>query len=566
MQNPPLLTFGLAAATVGVLGSIGLSAFLSVVHANLFPQGSTVFMAAQLFTLLTVAWLITRLIYELTVASSTTAKWIVLVLLTTVVGCAAYMASGVFSWHDELYSWNLWAIQHFQGLPYDQHYTQAAYPQAYAYWLASIYGAQGQFLSQWGTRLASSIPILLLLGCAVALWQPSVTARVVAAQTGITALAFLSMYKNLLTGYADPLMSAALAVSLLALLCYSVNVQRLGWLLASVGAAVLAAYTKQPAVLWACGSLPLIALAGKLWWGWPWRAVAIAVTGALLAAFGTFVVTSNISDNEGVISRALGDQSVVQTLLTSVYRYLIKRPLILLLLAGSWWAVRRDRFLHLIWWAALPPMIGLWFTLGSYESRHGIHCVWWAALLWLAALKRGASPTVPGPPAQAIMPGQRRMRWLAAVGGTVVTLAGVGVVTKLLADHRGTDLHDGQKTAFAEQMGTQNAGAFFAQRVAKQSHVFTTSNYSWGLFYGRLPVSRAAIHHDISTDIVGRLLQKNRADYAIASGQYAFGRHSELLLALAAQCPSALQPTMRSSDGIFTVFAVALPELSACID
>ena len=180
MQNPPLLTFGLAAATVGVLGSIGLSAFLSVVHANLFPQGRTVFMAAQLFTLLTVAWLITRLIYELTVASSTTAKWIVLVLLTTVVGCAAYMASGVFSWHDELYSWNLWAIQHFQGLPYDQHYTQAAYPQAYAYWLASIYGAQGQFLSQWGTRLASSIPILLLLGCAVALWQPSVTARVVA--------------------------------------------------------------------------------------------------------------------------------------------------------------------------------------------------------------------------------------------------------------------------------------------------------------------------------------------------------------------------------------------------
>ena len=88
MQNPPLLTFGLAAATVGVLGSIGLSAFLSVVHANLFPQGRTVFMAAQLFTLLTVAWLITRLIYELTVASSTTAKWIVLVLLTTVVGCA----------------------------------------------------------------------------------------------------------------------------------------------------------------------------------------------------------------------------------------------------------------------------------------------------------------------------------------------------------------------------------------------------------------------------------------------------------------------------------------------
>ena len=49
-------------------------------------------MAAQLFTLLTVAWLITRLIYELTVASSTTAKWIVLVLLTTVVSLPLVVA------------------------------------------------------------------------------------------------------------------------------------------------------------------------------------------------------------------------------------------------------------------------------------------------------------------------------------------------------------------------------------------------------------------------------------------------------------------------------------------
>ena len=547
-----------------LIASIALSTFAAVVHGNVVPLPSLLFQLLQFITLVTALvllgqWL--RALRAMTHGIWRLAAWL---LMMAFASCAAYMASGAFSKHDEIYSWNLWAIEHFQRQPYDMEYTQAVYPQAFAYWIASIYAAQGQFVVQWVARLAASLPVLLLLTVASGAWRPDVSKRATILGLGITVAALLATYRDLLMGYADPLRSAALVASVAALLRYAQDTRRIAWLYASVGAAVFASYTKQPAVLWVGASLPMIALAGVIWWGWPWRAFAIVVVGAALAGFGAFVVSAGMTDNQGVISRALGEGGVWQALASSVNSYLIKRPLNLVLLLGSWWAVRRIPWLHMVWWLAMLPMMGLWFTLGSYESRHGIHCIWLAAVLWLTALYRvpkGATeddteaPFVAAKPSHAVLP---------EALGVVMVLLVIGVVTSLGARHKGTDMRDGQKSAFARQMGNLEAHDLFERLVGERAHVFVTSNYSWGLFYGRLPLYRATDHDDHATDSLARMLVRVRADYAISAGSYAYGPHSERLLKLVALCPEGLSEMMASVDEHFRVFAVHQEALNAC--
>lgn len=549
---------------VWLLASIALSTLVAVVHGNVVALPSLLFQALQMITLVAALVLLAQWLHALRATARGGWRLAAGLLVVAFVLCAASMASSAFSKHDEIYSWNLWAMEHFQRKPYDMGYTQAVYPQAFAYWIASIYAAQGQFVVQWVARLALSLPVLLLLAVACGAWRPDSGNRAMVLSFTVTAAALLATYRDLLMGYADPLMSAALVVSLAALVRYARDTRRMAWLCVSVGAAVFASYTKQPAVLWVGGSLPLIVLAGVCWWGWPWRAFAVAVAGAALAGFGAFVVSAGMTDNQGVISRALGDGGVWHAVASSVRRYLIARPVNLVLLLGSWLAVRRTPWLHMVWWLAVLPMMGLWFTLGSYESRHGIHCIWFAAILWLAtqpqvpegAVADGASASiVNAKPSRAAVP--------EAVGVVLVLLL-IGVMTVLGARHRGTDMFDGQKTAFARQMGVPDAGELFERLVREGSHVFVTSNYSWGLFYGRLPLYRTTDHDDRATDSLARMLIRDRIDYAISAGSYAYGPHSERLLKLVDVCPAGFSEAMISADERFRVFAVQQEALNAC--
>ena len=566
MRYLPVVRCDPLTGVVFLLACVGMSAALAVMHANFIPLWRQVFLLTQALTFVAAMVLVVQWLYSgVATVRGRQRVWAMVFLLVCVLAFGS-MASSAFAKHDEIYSWNLWAIEHFQRKPYDLHYTQAVYPQGYSYWLASIYLAQGQFVSQWGVRLAAGLPVLLLLGTACAAWQTPADKRALAMQVGITGCALLSAGKNLLMGYADPLMSAALVVSMAALVRYAKDPVCLGWLWASVGAAVLAAYIKQPAVLWVGGGLPLIALAGMLKWGWPRRALVLVLVGAALVGYGTFVVSAGITDNQGVISRAIGGQSLWQVFAGSSYRYLIKRPDVLLIMLGSWLAVRRIPFLHLAWWLGITPMLLLWFTLGSYESRHGTHVIWLAALLWLAALSWAKGPCTSHRAVQsALASSEVRQLWISVIGAALFVLS-IPVATVAGAQIRGTDLQDGQKTAFIRQMGARDAGAFFSQLVREQSHVFVTSNYSWGLFYGRLPVMRAEDHADQGVSSLARLLAESQANYAISSGYYAYGSHSQRLLGLHERCPGALTEVMVSSDGEFKIFAIQENTLRSCLE
>lgn len=161
---------GLLAAAAGITLSIGLAAGLAALHAHVVSLPRGVFLLAQVLTALLIVVLIALWVQRKLVGQRPGAAVMGALPMLAFAWIAVGMMLSGFARHDEIYSWNLWAIQHFLREPYDRTYTQAAYPQLYAYWLASIYAAQAGFESQLLTRFASAVPALVLLGVAGAFW------------------------------------------------------------------------------------------------------------------------------------------------------------------------------------------------------------------------------------------------------------------------------------------------------------------------------------------------------------------------------------------------------------
>ena len=380
----------------------------------------------------------------------------------------------------------------------------------------------------------------------------------------ITLLALLSTAKILHLSYADPLMTAALVSSAALLIAYAAAPNRQYWLIASAACATVAAFTKQPAVLWTCAVLPTAVAIGAYRGYWPWHRLAASLVGAAVVGVWLLLHFTDITRNQGVLEAALGDRSVWATVWNSALRYFFRKPHLLILLVAAWHFSRRDERLHGLWWLGALPLTALWFTLGSYELRHGVHVLWFSVLILLAALLLRPDPIASSQSSQSAQV-KTRTRHFSYIGAIVVFALPFGL-SFTQADYKGTDLNDGQKMAFMRQMGS-TAGSFFDDRVDAQSRIWTTSNYSYGLFYGRLPVGRPRDHGSPSTaQTVMAELQNFRADFAVSSGFYAYGQQSKNLAQLAEYCPNGLRPELVSDDGEFVFFSVHQAPLNDCMD
>lgn len=483
-------------------------------------------------------------------------------------------ASG-FSIDDEIYSWNYWAVQHFQGEIADFRFTFSPYPQLFSYWIAALYKALGTTSIHSLPRFFLSIPTLLLgttlLGIArVKTW------RMAGSVSLVLLLVFGAISAPLARGLADPLMSAALVLSVMLLIAYAREPQEICTLWMAASSALIASLTKQPGLIWVCFSLPAVVAVGWLRFKWPLKALTPAITAALLALIWPMWIAPTFVDNPGVIYASMEGRSLLDQFELAVQRYLIGRPEIFLLLIVCLLCTWRIVLLRLLVLLALLPMFLAWFVFGAYDIRLGIHVLALSGLLTICAITQQTKNCTSG---QNVLKPSRvecqRRPILLAISFTIAAFSAILFGVLMLATENMIDLKDGAKTTLGIQYG-QNSRPIIDQILSQKARVWTTSNYSFGPFYGRLPVgfpsyfkkpyTIASIEEQsrvYTTASVKAELLAFDADYAVQSGQVAFGPASELLRSLAQQCPKSLIPTLQPPNQYgFILYSVDLEQLA----
>lgn len=572
----------------GLLTSIAFAAWLGACQ-SVWGWGPQWLLGVSVFITAVMLWLVVALACDwhfFTLGVRRAHRLLFLILLGMVLTVFIIHGTTPFSRHDEIYSWNLWAIQHWQRVPHDLSYTQAPYPQLFSYWLSSFYGAQNNAVNQWLPRLASAVPSLVLASTFFAVWRDTRPAWRGWAGALLVLYLLVETWPTLRLGYADPLMAAALAVSFLYLLRYDAVPAQMGWLWASVAAACMAAMTKQPGTLW-LGCL----LVSGVWQAskrrWPWRAVWPPGLGGAFVVGWLWLSMPDIANNHGVVAAAFGERSVLATLWQSVQRYFLQNPVFLLLCILGACFFRRSPVLPILALTGFLPMTLLWFTLGSYEHRHGMHILWLMGLalcsVWSFRARGRTSAQIPAQmsesmsvsiPANAQVKLEQAHAWPQARPmqptrvASAMALACFGVVAAViffLSYVKGKSLADGQQRAFTLQMAQSGGSDFYSAAIKNQSRVWVSSNYSYGLFYGRLPLGRPQLGSTPNTpEGVKNSLLNFEADYAISSGRYAFGDWSRILDLLVQHCPNAFSHEISSHDGIFNVYRVQVAQLRTC--
>jgi len=252
-----------------VLLTIGIAAGVGAIHTNVVPVPQYLFVATLILTFATLAALLFSLVY---VPLRNRASYLLLPYAVAVglfVIAAVRLASTSFAHGDEIYSWNMWAVQHYLRQAADYWYTLAAYPQLLPYWIASIYGALGTDVIHAVPRFFAAIPTLVfflaILGSGeIRSWRMAALASFIA----ICVWGPLLMRDQLPTALADPLMTAFFLASVALLIAYERQPRSLLPLGLAAACAVMACFTKQPALLWGCLALPLVVAVGCFFRGW----------------------------------------------------------------------------------------------------------------------------------------------------------------------------------------------------------------------------------------------------------------------------------------------------------
>lgn len=563
--------------------SIWAAASLTAFHALVKPVGPWLFGATVVASATLLFYTLFLVCRSFLMARDISLARRLLGVLMVVLAMTAFVIQGTTASarHDEIYSWNLWAIQHWQGVPYDLSYTRAPYPQLFSYWQASFYGAQNGIESQLLPRLATAVPTWILVAC---FFIVSAGRRPLWKDLLIGALwifLLIDTWHTLRMGYADPLAIAALSVSLLCVLRYDQTPSNLPWLVAAALLGAMAAAIKQPGVIWACFCLPCLTLWKVLERQWPKTSVIVVLLAAAGVAGWLLLSMPDVADNDAVMLAAFRDRTVLDTVLLSIDRYLLQKPEVLLVLGATVVLSMKNP----VWWRivlfGLLPFIGIWFTLGSYEYRHGVHVMWLSGILIATALitPKATQQTAPietslqgsvqgsVSPASAPPSGPRVGSASAAIPAWLMAGAIVIATTGALhwtARQENRDISDGQRTGFSVQMEHPQAARFHQHVVDNQLPVWVTTQYTWGFFYGRVPIGRPTVESTPTQQWVRDALLSLKAAYAISSGDYSWAEYSQLLVGLTQTCPDAFFAEFTSRDKRYTVYRVDLPRLEAC--
>ena len=428
-----------------------------------------------------------------------------------------------FAVDDEVYSWNMWAVQHARGEDHDLSYTVFPYPQTFSYLIA------------WCYRLLGSIDLQLPVRAGLGILAASLLAAVGTAsrrQDSGSLLWFmgLAIFTLLLAGLhthglsrglAEVLMIPALAVSVALYLRYARlrdagTPEAAAYLWLACAAALLAGISKQQALIWLMITFPILITAETVR-----RRRALTALIPVAAVWGgglLWLVTegSGSLGNTMVIEASQRGRTWLEQLLYVSNRHLADRPAVPVLLIWCAWAVLRGRRGRGVFLGLVVPSLLLWLLFGAYNLRLGLHAAAVAALL-IAANSfwpgKGSGSAGSG----AVLPSRIRH----AVYGLAAAVAVLsGVAAWRIFEDRGPDfsLYDGGKSTIYKHFGDD--AEFVYRSIYRGPYtLWIPSNYVYGIFYGHNPILRPfPVYAPVTAEQLEADIVRDRPDYLFDAG------------------------------------------------
>jgi hypothetical protein len=313
------------------------------------------------------------------------------------------------------------------------------------------------------------------------------------------------------------------------------------WLAVCCG--IVAAYAKQPALIWTVAALPVIVTVRVIRHMLPKVALVPSFCAFIASLLWIFGPGDGFQRNRGVIAASQQGRDLAQQLAYAANEYLLGSPYFLFLLSCSLLAtIVYRKYLDLLVLLVLPSLLA-WFLFGAYGTRLGIHVIALCALL-LAATNYQLPIPVGG------------VFWRVSgefVKGNRTAILGalfvVSVASSAMAAYREIgdidnteDLYVGGKITIAKYFGRD--ASFVYEDIYNNPNLvlWIPSNYIYGIFYGHnqlvRPGYRKVRHYNIES--LMSEIQSHRPDYLFYSGPaLGYGVGSGLLYELAeTRCPS----------------------------
>ncbi len=537
------------------------SALLAAVHVLAFGVPRVLFVGMFAISLAYIAVVIFRLIddplerktYPTLLVNS------VVILLFSI--SAIRLATSSFAEDDEIYSWNLWAIQHFEGKQANFKFTGVPYPQLFSYWIAALYHAMGSTVIHSVPRFFLAITTLIA-GLALVGSAKTHTWRSASITALILFVAIATNAPSYTKGLADPLMIASLALSARMLITYTQEPTNIPKLAIALACGVAASMTKQAGLLWML-TLSILVLYGYLQLGWSKLTLVLTGIAVAVSVVWPLFIAPEFINNQGVISASMANRSYGQQLVFAANKYLIKHPELLMLFVATFIFSWKHKFLRIVFFVGFIPMMLVWFVFGSYSIRLGGHVVALAGVILVSALNFKNVKLQPGKTTPANIPENPTLITIFSIALTVAYVSGLFFGIQWVAARIGTDLYDGAKTTLKIQFGDGSKDVI-DKLLASNARVWTTSNYAYGPLYGRVPVGFPDYTNiGFNLDSLKKDILEFRSDYAIQSDMVAFGPASDLLKGLAQRCPDAFIPVLiPPNQKEFTLYKVVLENLA----
>jgi hypothetical protein len=289
-----------------------------------------------------------------------------------------------FTTNDEVYSWGLWAFQHYHSLQPSYQFTGAVYPQLFPVVMSFCFKLLGSMSYQASVKLA-----LLLF--------PFTALTLIASMSSVSTKSFpyylcivlLSVfpgdyYAFYSKAYADPMMMTSLLASVAFLIRFR-STQLYEYLWLSVCCGVTASLTKQPALWWVLCVFPGISLIGFH----QSRDIRHVLAGILMAyPAGVWLISTHYGfiHNSGVTHASFANRTYLSQLYYAIDTYFVHQPTVLLLYLLTFFAIRQHRFLQILFFFLIVPYTFMWFMWGAYALRLGVHCTYLCGLFISASL------------------------------------------------------------------------------------------------------------------------------------------------------------------------------------